>query len=285
MAGAGNQEALDYFDYQIRGELLDRYVALVRESKRRVVIPVMASVNCTYSYEWVTFARELQSAGADALELNMFFLPSDLARSREEAERAYFDIIARVQDEITIPVALKISPYFSDLGPMIQRLSHTGIAGLVLFNRFWSPDIDIENLRVVAGHVMSAPEEIALPLRWIALMAGRVDCDLAASTGVHDAAGLIKMLLAGATAVQMVSALYRHGPDHIQTVLADLERWMSAHHYVSLQQFKGMMIQSAVANPAAWERVQFMRTFGQRMQGPGHEPFQSLDGFTGASGA
>lgn len=254
-------EYFDYYDYQVREEHLNEYIKLVEESKKSVSIPVMASVNCTYSHEWAFFARELESAGADALELNMFFLPSDFTRSSEETEQAYFDIIERVKSVVSIPIALKISHYFSNLGPMIQRLSNTGIAGLVLFNRFWSPDFDIDNLEVVPTNVLSTPAEIAISLRWIAIMADRVDCDLAACTGVHDGKAVIKQILAGADAVQVVSALYRNGNGYIQEMLNELTDWMTTNGYYGLDQFRGKMSQAKSSNPAAYERVQFMKQF------------------------
>jgi dihydroorotate dehydrogenase (fumarate) len=254
----------DYYDYQVRQEHVDRYLQLIRDCKDSVSIPIIGSVNCVYSYEWANFARELESAGADALELNMFFLPSDFSRSREEMERAYFEVIEHVLQVVSIPVALKISHYFTDLGPMIQRLSETGVAGLVLFNRFWSPDIDIEKLKVVATNVFSSPDELTTSLRWMAIMADRVGCDLAASTGVHDGAGLIKQLLAGASAVQVVSTLYLNGKARIGEMVDDLEAWMAAHNYERLDDFRGAMSQAKTSDPAVYERVQFMRYFGGR---------------------
>jgi dihydroorotate dehydrogenase (fumarate) len=163
---------------------------------------------------------------------------------------------------VSIPVALKISYYFSNLGPMIQKLSRTGVAGLVLFNRFFSPDIDIDTLKVKPSFVFSSPAELAVSLRWIAIMARKVDCDLAASTGVHDGPALIKQLLAGATAVQTVSSLYRQGPAHVTAMLDNLKSWMQTNGYHSLADFRGKLSQEAASNPAVYERVQFMRYFG-----------------------
>ncbi len=255
---------LDYYDYELRTEHLEEYIDLVKECKGSVSIPVIASVNCTYSHEWAVFASRLESAGADALELNMFFLPTDFTRSSEEIERAYFEVIERVRRVVSIPIALKISYYFTNLGPMIERLSHTGVEGLVLFNRFWSPDIDIDNLDIIYTNVFSTPGEVTTSLRWIALMAGRVGCDLIASTGVHDGRAVIKQILAGASAVQVVSALYKHGSAHIQTMLGALTHWMSATGYESLDQFRGKLSQAGSTNPAAYERVQFMKYFSGR---------------------
>ncbi len=257
-----NLDQFDYYDYHIKGEKLNSYTTLIEESKKAVSIPVIASINCVYSHEWSSFAKRLQNAGADALELNMFFLPTEFGRSSAEKEKAYFRIIERIQQEVTIPIALKISYYFSNLGPMIQRLSETGIAGLVLFNRFYSPDFDIDKMQVVSSNVFSSPSDLSISLRWIAIMAERVNCDLAASTGVHDGTALIKQVLAGADAVQAVSTLYQNGKGRIAEMLNTLEKWMEQKGYSSLADFKGKMSQAKSSNPAAYERVQFMKYFG-----------------------
>jgi len=257
-----NLDQFDYYDFHIKGEKLDKYTSLIQESKKNVSIPVIASINCVYSHEWTSFAKQLQTAGADALELNMFFLPSEFDRTTEEKEKAYFQIIEKVQKEITIPIALKISYYFSNLGPMIQKLSETGIAGLVLFNRFYSPDFDIDKMEVVPSNVFSSPSDLPTSLRWIAIMAERVSCDLAASTGVHDGTALIKQILAGANAVQVASTLYKNGKGQIAEMLNTLEAWMDKQNYSSLSDFRGKMSQAKSSNPAAYERVQFMKYFG-----------------------
>jgi dihydroorotate dehydrogenase (fumarate) len=193
--------------------------------------------------------------------LNMFFLPSDFKRSVAEQERMYFEVIEKLVDTVSIPVALKISYYFSNLGKMIQRLSQTGISGLVLFNRFFSPDIDIDNFKVTSSFVLSTPGELALSLRWIAIMANKVDCDLAASTGVHDGEAVIKQLLAGATAVQVASSLYKNGPAFIGKMKETLTAWMEKHRFSNLADFRGKMSQEQTTDPAAYERVQFMKYF------------------------
>ena len=257
-----NMNQFDYFDTQIRGEKLDRYTDLIKQSKKAVSIPVIASINCVYSHEWTSFAKQLQTAGADALELNMFFLPSEFGRTREEKEKAYFQIVEKIQKKVSIPISLKISYYFSDLGPMIQKLSETGIAGLVLFNRLYSPDFDIDKMEVVSSNVFSSPSDLSISLRWIAIMADRVGCDLAASTGVHDGVALIKQLLAGADAVQVASTLYKNGKGQIGEMLKTLEEWMGKKGYGRLADFKGKMSQAKNSNPAAYERVQFMKYFG-----------------------
>ena len=261
---AYNLEQFDYMDYRLREEKINKYTQLIEGCKKAVSIPVIASVNCVYSHEWTAYAKHLESAGADALELNMFFLPSDLTRGSHEKEKAYLKIVEKVQKEVSIPIALKISYYFTDLGPMIQELSKTGISGLVLFNRFYSPDFDIEKLEVTPANVFSSPAELYLSLRWMAMMSGRVKCDLAASTGVHDGKAVIKQLLAGAKAVQVVSALYKKGKGHIQTLLTDLEEWMNRKGYKNIRQFRGKMSQKKSTNPAIYERMQFMKYFGAK---------------------
>jgi len=254
-------ESYEYYDYEVRGDRIASYVELIRGAKKAVGIPVIASINCTYSHEWVTFAKELEEAGADGLELNMFFLPSDLKRSSVEREKEYLTIIEKVLGQVSIPVALKISPYFSTLAQMIQTLSRTGVTALVLFNRFYSIDFDIERLAVTSASELSSPAEISMPLRWVALMARRVQCDLAASTGVHDSAGLIKLLLAGAKAVQAASALMENGAGHAKTMLTGLSRWMEHHGYRALSDFRGVLSQAESEDPAAYERVQFMKHY------------------------
>ena len=255
-------ESYDYYDYQVRGDRVASYVELVGQAKQALSIPVIASINCTYSHEWASFAHDIETAGADGLELNMFFLPSDMKRSSEEREQEYFLIVERVLKQVRIPVALKISPYFSTLAQVIHRLSRTGIAALVLFNRFSSIDFDIEKMAVSASNRLSTPAELSLPLRWVALMARRVDCDLAASTGVHDGAGLIKQLLAGAKAVQAVSTLYRNGAGRAAAMLTDLGDWMDRHGYKTIADFRGAMSQEESGDPAVYERVQFMKHYG-----------------------
>lgn len=259
----GQRSPIEYYDYVIREKNLKRYIDLVEGCKAAVDVPVIASINCFhYSVEWLSYAVNLERAGADALELNMFFPPTDFEHTREEKEALYFEIVDKVTQAMTIPVALKISPYFTDLGPMIQRLSNTEIKGMVLFNRFFSPDFDIDALEVKPSFVFSTPADIALSLRWIAVMANRVGCSLAASTGVHDGAGIVKQLLAGADAVQVASCLYKNGPAYMKELLEGLQQWMARKRYRSLSDFKGKLSQANSSDPAIYERAQFMRYFG-----------------------
>lgn len=257
-------EFLDYLDYRIKSETIEKYVKLISGAKKTVGIPVIASVNCTSQYEWTNYASAFENAGADALEINMFFLPSDLKRSPEETENTYFEIVRKLKEKINIPIALKISYYFTSLAQTIQKLSASGVSGLVLFNRFYSPDIDIEKMTVTSTNVFSHPDDLSISLRWIAIMSNRVNCDLAASTGVHDGAAVIKQILAGANAVQVVSSIYNKGPERIQNMLKDIKKWMISKDFETIDQFRGKLSRENISNPAIFERVQFMRYFGDR---------------------
>jgi len=237
------------------------YLELIRELKKSTEIPVIASINCVTARQWTYFPREIELAGADGIELNLFILPSDLSHNSDDNEKAYFQIIDEVLKKVSIPVAVKISYYFSNLAMVIKQLSETKISGIILFNRFYSPDFDIDTFEVTQGNVLSSPGDLPISLRWIAIMSERVSCDLVSSTGVHDGSALIKQLLAGAKAVQVTSALYKYGPEHITTMLEELKSWMTKHQFSSIDQFRGKMSQSKSTNPAAYERVQFMRYF------------------------
>ena len=254
-------EALDYISHYTREKDLEKYLAMIRDAKASCDIPVIASINCLSSSEWVNFASSIQEAGADALELNVFILPSDPRRKAEQNEQVYFDIIHAVMKQVNIPVSVKISHYFSGFANMAMQLSWTGISGLVLFNRFYSPDLDIDKFEVTASNVFSTPDEVVLPLRWVAMLSDRVQCDLAASTGIHDGRGAIKLLLAGARAVQVASVLYKKGFGQIETMTREIEEWMQKHNYDSVKDFIGKMSLKEVENPAAFERVQFMKHF------------------------
>ncbi len=254
-------ETMDYYDNYAEDDDLTNHLKLIREAKKAVNIPIIASVNCVSAEKWPYYAEILQDAGADALELNIFILPSDFSRTSEQNEQVYFDVVNEVKKYVKIPVSLKISYYNSDLGNLIQRLSKTDIKGLVLFNRFYSPDIDINNMEVLSTNVFSTPSEISIPLRWVAIMAGRVNCDIAASTGIHDGAGVVKQILAGAKAVQVASAFYKKGKAQVEEMLGDLETWMKEKNYKKLDDFRGLMSQEKAENPAVYERVQFMKYF------------------------
>lgn len=255
------QEAYQYLTEYAREHTLNQYLELIREAKKRIKIPVIASINCTSNKDWEYFARKIEEAGADALELNIYILPSDLNKSGQEHEALYQDIIQRVKAYLHIPLSVKIGYYFSNLAKSVVELSKLGIQGLTLFNRPYNPDMDIEKMQLVASHVFSSPEEYTNTLRWIALLSGKVHCDMAAATGIHDGETAVKQLLAGATAVQMVSVFYKNPFELIQEVLSFMEEWMERHDFKTVEQFRGLLSQSRVANPAAYERVQFIRLY------------------------
>ncbi len=240
---------------------LDDYLRLIDKAKQELEIPVIASVNCISPHEWTGLSRRIVSAGADGLEMNMFVPPSDPMKNSEEIEKQYFEIITEVRRQVKIPLAVKISPYFSGMTKMALKLSWTGINGLVLFNRFYSPDIDIEEIRVVPGKIFSHPDEISHPLRWVAMLSDRVMCDTAGSTGVHDYTGIVRFLLSGARAVQIVSAYYENGPAYTEKLLEGLSGWMDRHGFENVEDFRGMLSLKKSENPAEYERFQFLRTF------------------------
>jgi dihydroorotate dehydrogenase (fumarate) len=259
-----NLEYLDYFDYEIKNDRIKNYIELIKGIKASgVKIPVVASVNCTSGSEWVFFANHLQKAGADALELNLFLLPTDFNRSAEEIRKYYFDVINKVTHTVTIPVSIKISPYFTDLGTMIKDLSETKLSGITLFNRFYNFDIDIEHNKLIPAKILSHPFEYLQSLRWIGIMSGHINCDLAASNGIHDSHTAIKMIMAGASAVQIVSGIYKHGYEFVNEMVNGISDWMDKMGYKNIDELKGIANAKRITNPANYERVQFMKYFGE----------------------
>ncbi len=258
------EEAFEYLTSYAKEHTLNQYLTFITEAKKAIDIPVIASINCSTQYDWQYFAKRLQEAGADAIELNIYLLPSNFERSGIENEKVYFDIIQEVKKYVTIPVSLKIGYYFSSLAQTALKLSETGIAGLNLFNRPYNPDIDIDNLQPSASNMFSNNSEYSHSLRWVALLAGRIKCNIAASTGIHNHETVIKQLLAGADAVQMVSVFYKHHGHHFDVlpgIIKGLERWMGQHKFNSISDFKGKLSRNNIQNPASYERVQFLRLF------------------------
>jgi dihydroorotate dehydrogenase (fumarate) len=251
-------QALDFVNTLSKEEGLSDYLLLIEKSKRAVSIPVMASINCVSPKEWPRFASEIEKAGADGLELNIFIPPSNINATGYKIEETYMDIIHEVRKHVQIPLAVKVGFYFTSLYRMIYKISNLDINSLVLFNRYYRPDIDIENLRVVAQNVYSSPHELTLSLRWIALLSGKINKELIAATGIHDYQGVVKQILAGAQAVQICSTLYKNGLGYIQNMLSDMESWMHRKGYSSIQDFRGLVTKSE-ENTAVFERLQFMR--------------------------
>jgi dihydroorotate dehydrogenase (fumarate) len=256
-----NLEFFDYYDYQVKNDVLDAYVELIKKAKAKVNIPVIGSINCATAGEWVSYAKRIESAGADGIELNIFKLPFDIKGDGQQIEKLYFDICRTVKAHINIPVGIKLAPYFTNLGSVIHRLSNTGIEGLILFNRFMSMDMDIEKDAIVSGPIYSNTGDYQMPLRWMSVLSGKVGCDLVASTGVHDAHTVIKMLMAGAASVEVVSAVYLNGPDYISTLLEGVQQWMERRGFKSISAFKGRLAQKDNEHPEVFERVQFMKYF------------------------
>ncbi|MEZ4386982.1 MAG: dihydroorotate dehydrogenase-like protein [Candidatus Krumholzibacteriia bacterium] len=235
------------------------YLRLVEAAKKAVRIPVIPSVNCVSSKGWTSFARRIQNAGADALELNVWVNPAAANRSAEDNEKVYLDVLAAVKAEVSIPVALKVGPFWSSMAASLTRLGIRGADGLVLFNHFYQPDLNIEEFKVVAGPALSTAEDMGLPLRTIAQLSGNMPCDLCASSGITDGESVVKMLLVGAAAVQIVSAFYRGGVEQIGGMLAEVGGWMSRHQFETIDRFRGKMRQEGWPEGAAYDRVQFMR--------------------------
>lgn len=255
--------SFDYIREYTRESVVSEYLELISSAKKTVSVPIIASINCVSGDEWVSFAKSIENAGADALELNVSLLPSDPSKKSEENEKLYFEILKKVADITSLPIALKMSSYSSSLANLVTRLSWTNNAsGFVLFNRYYSPDINIDTIAVKAAPVISSPDEHVIPLRWVALLSSQIDQGIAASTGIHDHEGIIKQLLAGAAAVQTVSAMYKNGAPHLKTMLEGLEQWMGEHNFNSLSDFRGKLSFDNAENPAVFERIQFMKYYG-----------------------
>ena len=253
-------ESLSYFpaveDYHVGPQ---GYLDLVRSAVEATDIPIIGSLNGITDDGWTEYAKEIEAAGATALELNIFFIPADTAMSGREVEERYVRIVKRVRRTVNIPIAVKLSPFFSSIGEMARWLVEAGADGLVLFNRFYQPDFDLDALEVRTTLELSSPGEIRLPLLWIALLHGRLNASLAATSGVNRAEEVIKYLMAGADVAMTTSALLRHGPGYIETLVNDLTVWMERRNYESVRQMKGSMSQKKVADPTTFERANYIK--------------------------
>ena len=235
------------------------YLKHIRKAKAAVKIPVIASLNGSTLGGWTKFAAEIERAGADAIECNVYYIPTDPTVSAAHIEQTYLDILQAVKATVTIPVAIKLSPFFSNLSNMAHRLDEAGADALVLFNRFYQPDIDLEELEIRPNVLLSTPQALRLPLTWIGILHGRVKASLAATGGVHAAEDAVKLLMVGANVTMMCSSLMRHGIDHLRHVERELRDWMEAHEYESVAQMQGSMSQLKCSDPGAFERAQYMR--------------------------
>jgi dihydroorotate dehydrogenase (fumarate) len=253
-------EALTYFpdaeEYHLGPE---EYLRHIWQAKQATKVPIIASLNCSSVGGWTEYAKQIQRAGADALELNIYYIPTDMDLSGEMVEETYLNILRAVKAEVTIPVAVKLSPFFSNFANMAKRLDQTGANGLVLFNRFYQPDIELETLEVKPNLLLSTPMAMRLPLRWIALLHGKLKGSLAATSGIHRAADALKMLLVGADVTMLCSTIIRHGIPQIAMIERDMVDWLKEHEYESISQLKGSLSQKNCAEPAAFERAQYMK--------------------------
>jgi dihydroorotate dehydrogenase (fumarate) len=253
-------EALTYFPepstFQVGPEL---YLKNIAQAKAAVKIPLIASLNGSTPGGWVRYAKDIEQAGADALELNIYWIPTDPSLSSIRIEDTYVDILRSVKEQVSIPVAVKLSPFFTNFANMARRLETVGADGLTLFNRFYQPDIDLESLEVTPNILLSTPMAMRIPLRWIAILRDQVGLSLAATSGIHRATDAIKMLMAGADVTMLCSAILRHGAKHIGVIEKDMRTWLEDHEYESLQQLQGSMSQKNCPDPAAFERAQYMR--------------------------
>jgi len=253
-------EALTYFpepqDYRTGPQV---YLEYVERAKKAVSMPIIASINGTSEGGWTRYAKLMEDAGADAVELNIYFVATDPETSGSDVERQCLDLVAAVKQSVSIPLAVKVGPYFSAMGNMAKRLAEAGADGLVLFNRFIQPDVDVEELNTSSRLVLSSPHELLLSLRWIAILRGKVPASLAVSSGIHDAAGLAKALLVGADVGMIASAIYLDGFEKVAEILAGLEEWMERKEYESVDQLKGSMSRENCPDPAAFARGNYMK--------------------------
>lgn len=253
-------ESLSYFpeaqEYNLGPE---EYVDHVHKAKAALGIPVIGSLNGISPGGWIDYARKIEQAGADALELNVYYIPTDPKLTSQAVEDRYVEVLEAVKRTVKIPVAMKLSPHFSSFAHIAQRLDNAGANGLVLFNRFYQPDIDLEALEVKPNVILSTPQALRLPLRWIAILHGRIKASLAGTSGIHTAADVLKILMAGADVAMMCSALLKYGPGQIRQVLSDVQTWMLEHDYQSIRQMKGSMSQKSVVDPAAFERANYAK--------------------------
>jgi len=262
-------EAITYFPdlghYNLGPE---KYLNLIRAAKESVEIPLIGSLNGISSGGWVKYARLIEQAGADALELNLYFIPTDADISAQQLEEAYLQVIRDIRQEISIPLAVKLSPQFSSLPHFAAQVEQSGVSALVLFNRFYQPDLDVEKLEVVPKLELSSSADLLLPLRWTAILFGRTNLDIALTSGVHSATDMAKAILAGASVVLSASELVEHGIPRAASLLEEFQVWVSRHEYQSVRQMRGVLSQQKVAQPAAFERANYMKaltTFDNRL--------------------
>ena len=258
-------EAQEYVRYYVKSNSLENYLQLIRECKAKTSIPIIASINCKSDGEWTSFAKEIETAGADAIELNIFKLNTDLQIKNTDFEEAHFQIVRTIASKVSIPISVKISSYFNNIPSVVERFKAEGAKGIVLFNRFYQPDIDINKQSVTSGDIFSHSSEIYNTIRWAALVSGIVkNIDISSSTGVHEYDDVIKLLLSGAKTVQLCSVLYKQGIGAVSQFLVCLEEWMVQKGYESVSDFNSLMNYKNTTNPSLFERAQFMKYYSGR---------------------
>lgn len=257
--GSDSPEAWDYVNHYVKQNTIQEYLDLIKQAKEEVNIPIIASINCVSAKEWVGFAKSIEEAGADAIEVNVFVLPNDKNAPAEKYENIYFDLADKLKKTINIPFAFKLGSHFSNLVGFVQKLH---VKGVVLFNRFYAPDIDIDTMKFTSSEVFSSPADIRNSLRWVGIISSKITkLDIAASTGVHDGKAVVKQILAGASVVQVCSTLYKNGIEYLEVMLKELNEWMDKHGYESIDEFKGKMSYDRIEDPLVYERSQFMKYF------------------------
>lgn len=257
-------EAADYLAAYARENSLNDYLSHIKASKKAVDIPVIASINCVKGDEWVQFARKIEQAGADALELNIYFIPSSKDKDPREYESAYLELVKKVKKETSLPLMVKLGNGFTSVPWMVHQLYQRGAAAVVLFNRFYAPDIDTGKMEFGSAEVLSVAADLRLSLRWTGIVSSQVrEIDLAASTGVHSGMAAVKQILAGATAVQVCSVLYRNGIDYLRDMLAEMKKWMEKNNYEKLSDFRGKLDYGSLRDPSVYERAQFIKYFSK----------------------
>lgn len=255
-------EAEDYLKSYVTSNNVEKYLALIESAKKSVDIPIIASINCISATKWVDFAKKIEEAGADALEVNVFVLPTDSRKKADDYEEVYFTLAEKLRKLISIPIAFKLGNHFTNPLRIIEQLWYRNIQGVVLFNRFFAPDIDIQKLKVTSAEVFSKPEDMRDTLRWVALANHAVPkIDVSASTGVHTGEAAVKMLLAGASSAQVCSTLYKNGSAHLSSIVNFVEKWMDEKGYSTNSDFKGKMNYGKIGDPDVYERSQFMKYY------------------------
>jgi len=262
---AGYPEAEDYIKGYLRDNTVSKHLELLEEAKKAVDIPIIASVNCVSSDEWTTIAKDFQDAGADAIELNVFYVPTDRNEKPGEVEQLYINVLKKVKSEISIPVSVKFGLYHSNIVGMADKLLANGASGIVMFNRFYEPDINLETLELTSSEVFSSPADVRKTLRWVGLVSSKVHkLDIAASTGIHDGSAVIKQLLAGAQVAQLCSTLYLNGEGVITEIIGEIHEFMKKWNFKKIEDFRGRLSFKNIPDPLMYERSQFMKYFSNR---------------------